>query len=345
MSDSDWTTANQRVLVAEFARLRARLEEKGHDEAARNLEEVRSAVAMPTAIDLLTETFGLTAFERDTLLLCAGMTMDESFAQACMARAPRSSRIQPTFGLALAVLADAHWSALTPIGALRAMRLLRVHDEHALTTCRISIEERVLHYLAGVNYLDPALKSFVEPAEVELLAPSHAVVAEQAEDALRTGTSTPLIQLIGDDADGKVQVATRIAQNCGLRLRCLQVQDLPIGTDQLDDLASLWNRDSALLGSALLLCIQEESEPRIAARFVKRLSGLTFVSSPIEFDLPRAAVFDVSRRDRSSKSGCGIRRWANPRAASVERSIRSPGNFTWVAETSRGWRARCAARP
>ena len=88
MSGEEWITANQRVLVAEFARLKARLENKGKEEAERNLAAVRAAVAGPTALDILTGTFELSAFERDTLLLCAGMTMDAAFAQACLTRAP-----------------------------------------------------------------------------------------------------------------------------------------------------------------------------------------------------------------------------------------------------------------
>ena len=71
MSGEEWITANQRVLVAEFARLKARLENKGKEEAERNLAAVRAAVAGPTALDILTGTFELSAFERDTVFAAA----------------------------------------------------------------------------------------------------------------------------------------------------------------------------------------------------------------------------------------------------------------------------------
>jgi len=294
MTNADWIDFNQRVLVAEFARLRARIEGQGQEVAARELAAMRAAMNKPAAIDLLAEEFELTPFERDVLLLCAGITMDAGLAQACVARAALPARNHASFGLALAVLEGAHWSALTPIRPLRAMRLLRVHDECALTTCRLSIEERVLHYLAGVNYLDPALRMLREAAECELLAPSHGAVVKEAVDALGVGASSCIVQLVGDDATGQEQVAQQIARHFDLRLRCLQATALPEGPEQLEELAALWNRDSALLGIALLVCARE-SETSAVGRFVKQLSGLVFIASPLEVAVEKAQCFQVRR--------------------------------------------------
>src|SRR5689334_12283078 len=51
-----------------------------------------------TALSTIVRRFGLSAFERDVLILCAGIELDARFAE-----------LRPTFGLALSVLRDAHW--------------------------------------------------------------------------------------------------------------------------------------------------------------------------------------------------------------------------------------------
>ncbi len=53
-----------------------------------------------------------------------------------------------TFGLALALLPDPHWDAITPSRPLRRFRMLEVSRPH-LTSAPLRIDERILHYLAG----------------------------------------------------------------------------------------------------------------------------------------------------------------------------------------------------
>ena len=72
--------------------------------------------------------------------------------------AQRPRRGLATFGLALARWPTPHWSALTPVRPLRRWRLVEVDDDAGLTRGRLRIDERILHYLAGVNYLDARLQ-------------------------------------------------------------------------------------------------------------------------------------------------------------------------------------------
>ncbi|HMZ56762.1 MAG TPA: ATP-binding protein, partial [Nitrospira sp.] len=157
----EWCDANQGYLVAEFSRLKLRLGAE-HDErtVAVRLEAAQAALSAPAAIDTLSELFGLSAFERDLLLLVAGVEMDAELGRVCAAALGQSPapRLQATFGLALAALDHSHWSALAPMAPLRRWRLLEVDDSAGLVNGRLRIDERVLHYLAGVNYLDPRLQ-------------------------------------------------------------------------------------------------------------------------------------------------------------------------------------------
>src|SRR5689334_3921144 len=112
-----WSEANQRVLAAEFARLKAQLTGDDLAPVLDALAQSRALLPAPAAIDDVTAAFGLSPFERDVLLLCAGIEMDSGLAARC-ASVEAPGRAFPTFALALARLADPHWSALTPIGPL-----------------------------------------------------------------------------------------------------------------------------------------------------------------------------------------------------------------------------------
>src|ERR1035438_4818299 len=107
----------------------------------------------PAAIDRLAELFGLSPFERDVVLLAAGIEMDSALAT-------QAGRV--TFGLAMAVLPEPHWSALTPFRPLRRFRLIELERGHGLTCAPLRIDERILHYLAGVNLPDPRLQPLIE---------------------------------------------------------------------------------------------------------------------------------------------------------------------------------------
>ena len=59
----------------------------------------------PFELGVLCEAFHLSAFERDVVLLCAGMELEGSIPARCAAAHGDPRKTYPTFGLALAVLA------------------------------------------------------------------------------------------------------------------------------------------------------------------------------------------------------------------------------------------------
>jgi len=180
MSEADWISANQRVLVAEFSRIRARLMDMDASVAERELTEARSRLPAPAALDLLVEAFALSPFERDVLLLCAGVEMDGGIAAACAARGVGARVPYATLGLALEKLADPHWSATTPTGPLRLWRLIEVCDPTSLAASRLSVDECVMHYLAGIAWTDARLSSYVRAPRVDgLLGEGQRVAAQR----------------------------------------------------------------------------------------------------------------------------------------------------------------------
>jgi ATPase family associated with various cellular activities (AAA) len=292
----DWVDANQRVLVAEFARLNALIAgqanavngEDGPEAFRRACDQARGAMAAPAAIDLIADRFALSPFECDLLLVAAGVEMDTAIAVSCSLAGGRGAALTP--GLALVALPDSHWSAFTPARPLRRWRLVEPEDGPSLVQARWRIDERVLHYLAGVNGLDarlrPMLRSIDPP---ELLAKAQHGTAEtilRALTGLRSARA-PVIQLWGEDAHGQHDVAAHVAERLGLTLYAVSAADLPTTPQDVETLATLWDRELVLSEVALILDSNDESAGRPAIRrLLEQTGGLVFVSTrePLDFD-------------------------------------------------------------
>jgi hypothetical protein len=275
------TEANQRLLVAEFARIRALIGDADTTEALAEIESLRSAAPAPAAIDTLARLFQLTPFERDVLLLAAGVEMDSLLAALCAQVTGQLQRPWATFGLALARLTDPHWSALAPREPLRRLRLIEVDESASLTAARLKIDERVLHFIVGLNYLDHRLAPLLEEAPTPgMMSPTHSGVAVAAAKRLHThGDRLPTLLLSGDDISGQQDVAATVAKHLGIGLFRLRVRDVPATASEQAALAMLWTREAALLNAGLFIAIDESEVDAALARFVARLTGLVIVAS------------------------------------------------------------------
>ena len=165
-STNNWYEANQCYLTGALDRVRRSLRrhiaqsEGTTDEKRPEKNGLRSNVAAmsaPPALVALCEAFGLTTFEREVLVMCAGVELDASFGALCADAQGDPRRTFPTYSLALAALPDEHWSALSPASPLRYWRLIQVGSGDSLTLSPLRIDERVLHYLAGIQHLDERL--------------------------------------------------------------------------------------------------------------------------------------------------------------------------------------------
>jgi hypothetical protein len=296
MSDSllgtDWTTANQRLMVAELARLRHRLGDDGDAVAlTAAVSEARAAMPAPAAIDVLAETFELSGFERDLLLLCAGAEMDGKLA-ARLATASTAAHGRVSFGLALGALDDPHWSAITPVRPLRRWRLVEVDDSAGLVCGALRIDERVLHYLAGVNYIDARVRSVVRPALRAIAMPdSHRALVDSIRVAFESADAraVPLIVLTGDDASGQADLASAVCASLGLELYVARAEDLPGDHAELERLTTLWEREARLSRAALLVIANDEPLSRIVTRAMDSLGGFVFLAARQPPSLERTA--------------------------------------------------------
>ncbi|HWF08936.1 MAG TPA: AAA family ATPase [Bryobacteraceae bacterium] len=284
--EKSWIECNQQLMAGHFARLKRTLSREVADfEPIEPLEP-------PAAIEMVEKLFGLTPFERDVLLLCAGVEMDSELAALC-GEAQGSSHAGATFGLALGALAEPHWTALAPDRPLRRYRLIEMDARRGLTSAPLRIDERVLHFLAGDNALDTGLEGILNlvPAPQQIAA-GHELVAIRMAEALERGC---VLHLCGDDALGQEDAAALASQTWGLRLFRIRAEDLPAGPE-LDRFAALWEREALLLDAALLVQCASAEVTTAARRLAAKLPGAVFIASrePARFD--RACLrFDIDK--------------------------------------------------
>jgi AAA+ superfamily predicted ATPase len=231
---------------------------------------------------------------------------------------------------------------------LRRFRLLEVDESPGVAQGRIRIDERILHYLAGVNYLDPRLAPALRAAaNPSLIGDEQAAVAERVLRGLNAADGRlPLVQLEGDDASGQEDVAARGAAGLGLRLFVLAARDLPESPHEAQVLCSLWEREAGLLASALLIDCGTDAPSAPVVRFVERVGGLVFLSAGRPCSPRRTSLrFTVRRASQGEQK----RLWSlalGPAAAGANGELdRVSAQFRFSARTIAETAAALVATP
>jgi hypothetical protein len=261
-----WFAANQRVLTAELALLRAQWEQSAPsgdttagsvEEATAELTAARAALPAPSALDALSHAFSLSAFERALVLLCAGVELNEALAARCAEVQGDPRKPAPTPALALSLLPQPHWSALSPEAPLRRFQLLeREAPGGALMETPLRVTERVLHHLVGLRSVEERLVGLLEPVAVpEALLPSRHAMAQRVAQAwaLEKG---PLFQLLAVDTAQLREVAAVACALRGLEPWAVRAAELPGATAEQEVLCRLLERESLLCGRAVLLDLE-----------------------------------------------------------------------------------------
>ena len=261
------------------------------------LRDATAALPSPAALERLCSMFGLSAFERDLLLLCAGIELDSTFAAVCAEAQGDPSRAFPTFSLALAAIPEAHWNAMTPSAPLRRWRLVEVGSGSALTLSPLRIDERILHYLAGVQHIDERLAGLIEHVhETTQLTASHHALAERlvAYWSQAEGSGLPVVQLCGNEVADQRAIAVSACRAMGLHVGSISVQSLPVGASEIDGFIRLWGREAVLSNCALLIeCHDLEASDTARAASINRL--IEGLNSPL-------IISTIERRRTSHKS-------------------------------------------
>ncbi len=318
-SQAQWLRMNQADLLAHLATVKQRLAQ--HAGRIQSESTELPAVSPPDAASAqadrlpalaqIVAAFDLSPFERDTLLLCAGMELDAEFPALCAAAQGETGDGFPTFALALAALAEPHWSAVSGDAPLRHWRLIEVGAGPVLTHAPLRIDERVLHFLVGIRQLDSRLEVLLEPlqgSEGDMLLASQRAVAEQVANVwagTAQGRDLQVVQLCGSAADCR-PVAAAAAAMLDLHAARLATVRLPTGAADLETLLRLWEREAVLSGLGILMLDCDDDLPSdsdagrsaaaAVARITERATGPVILRSREARRLPnrQSVVLDVT---------------------------------------------------
>lgn len=258
----EWAQLNQRLLVAELDRLHKVI--SGGEAVEDTRPDPQTRLAQVVSV------FGLSSFERDLLLWCAGAELDERFTT-------------PTFGAALSLLPGGHWDAMATTAPLRRWRLVELGSGSGLIGRPLRIDERVLHHLVGVACHDARLDGLVRVAYEPpgMLTPAQQVVAEELAQRLAALRSGRVVCLHGAGEETRLRVAAHAAAALGLVPLHVPADRLPaIGPDNAA-LALLLRREAVLLGGIPVLALDPDTPHRTVLGFAGELGCPAIVAAPV----------------------------------------------------------------
>lgn len=299
---NNWISLNQQYITGMVRLMKTKLEwysEHAHSNAVYEpseqtisereaLERLAAEMQVPPAIEKLVKIFGLSAFERDVLIVCAGMELDAGFAELVASIQGEQSSYQPSFGLALAALPEAHWSAVSPGGALRYWRLIELTKMQLVTRSPLRVDEHILHYMAGISELDEKLKEIAVPvyASTEPM-PSQLELAEKIWQVVvhnPVNNLLPIVHLTGNDLSDKMTTAGHVSRQLRSQLFVIPAYAIPIHSKDNMELARLWSREAVLNNYVLLIdCADLDTSDKARLQpvisFIENVQGLVLLNS------------------------------------------------------------------
>ncbi len=223
------------------------------------ISELEAIASSLPHLEKLCQTFTLSTFERNILLLCLCRVVFPD-APYWLTQAQGNPRADyPTLGLALQLWQDNHWSAVTPTSSLRRWQLLLVDtNQEDITLAPLKVDETILHYLMEEDYYDAQLARFLKPSTIQSsqLPTSHQQIATNLINIWSpssTYNTVPIVQLCGHSLTTCEEIAIAACQENNYPLYYLSASRLPNNPDELSFLLQRWHRQVKLIGGVLLL--------------------------------------------------------------------------------------------
>ncbi|HKD09604.1 MAG TPA: ATP-binding protein [Bryobacteraceae bacterium] len=305
----DWGQINADYLSAAVEWIRQRLQREFEEPKAARVTRFPKAAG---AMALLSERFGLSAFDQQILMLTASVELDVSLSDLCARAQHNEDQRFPTFGLALRLFDDSAWESITPAGPLRFWHLIEVPEQpRVLTSSQIRIDERILHFLKGINQMDRALAAVVQQMSADEgmdIAPTQRPVIEQILNRWRAGDFTP-VQLTGAHASAKALIAARAAAEFGHTLYSVSSAAIPAASPEIETLGRMWQREAALAQVALYVDTEDQdgvapsSWSAALGRLLSALTSPVFVAcaEPARRSKTRSFALRVPKPNRAEQ--------------------------------------------
>ncbi|NEP53634.1 MAG: ATP-binding protein, partial [Moorea sp. SIO3C2] len=259
LSQTNWYHSNISSLLQEIDRVRNYLEK--YIEGKENLQTVTEFVDNSSALAQLCNKFHLSPFERDILLMCAGMEIEPLF-HSLFAQAQKNSpnKNYPTLSLALDALPGPSWHVLSPQSPLQYWQLLHIEPGRILTKSPLIIDQRILCFLLGEYATDQQLAGKITPQPPQtnpVIMPCSQLSIGSQLITIWSGSegtnSYPVVQLSGSDRSTKYQIASATCQGLGYSLHTLDPAALTTKPQLVYQLAKRWQREAILSNSVLFI--------------------------------------------------------------------------------------------
>jgi AAA+ superfamily predicted ATPase len=285
---SRWSHANREWLIETVTRLRLRLETQktapGPVSVACDSVEAGTDPGFTPALIQCAHMFGLSPFERELLLLVAGLELDSGLRAAVSALNGGAS-VRASYGLALGMLVQPHWDALSPDAPLRYWRLVEPEPGAPLAQANLRIDERILHFLTGVAASDAHIQGIARyvpmPAAADLI---DGALAQRISQSFRAeGERGRIVVLYSEARDPCAQrdLALTVAAELAQRVLWIAAQDLPSDVDELTGVARRIDREIALTAALPVLAVEDSGSEPTALAFAARLQcSLLWLGAP-----------------------------------------------------------------
>ncbi len=256
-----WVNANQQYLSLQLNKVFKRLEGFATDNSQqiadqehinRELEALVNSISSPPALEVLVQRFELSDFEKNILLLCAGVELDARFPDIL---SKLNGTALPSYAVALAIFDHCHWSALSPQAPLRHWNLIETGKSAITTQAPLTIKESILHYLTGTAYMPEELTTLISPLTIsgQLTPVQQVVLNEIMKQKLNGQHLSPSFLLTGDNEGDRRIAAKSLADSMKLQLFSTTAYNIPVNNAETEALTRLWNREARLHRYLLLL--------------------------------------------------------------------------------------------
>jgi ATP-dependent 26S proteasome regulatory subunit len=253
-----------------------------HDRRLTELEEEVAATGSPAALTVLQDAVGLSAVERDAVVVALAPELDGTFRNlyaylhddpALRAATPRL--VADLFGWSLPEV----WELSDQTAPARRFRILTPADG-GMT---LRLDARMVAFLRGSNEPDERLRGCLEPlSDVPLPCVHHGLarrLVDWLSDPDRRGGHR-VVNLLGPPGQGREAIAVAVAHALGLS--CLRVHPVRLAVRHDAEFSRLIDRETLLLPAALYVDEPGEAvdDPGLAAaagELLDELGGLLFV--------------------------------------------------------------------
>ena len=286
----------RQAMAAAFADLGERLAALSAGEEPQPKDVARDP---DSPLSMLADLFGLNGAEQTMLLLAAAAELEPCLSDQI--RAICGSE-RPDAGLALALTAEEGWEALCPEAPLRRWRLVELFGNGPMQRRSLVLDERITHFLMGINYCDGRLEGLVRLIEPSRRIGEREQAAAGAITAAwdETGCLLPVILLASPDRIANREVAAHGARGLRLRLLAIDAADILGDPAARHGFAVLLERELLLSGAAAFIEVSDAAAAPQAQRLADSLQGPTILAGgdpPLPARSPRRRI-DLAAPDR-----------------------------------------------